>query len=117
MPFVLNDGYTLTAATKPEYEKYKGLPVVTFTYRPATAVALADWRYAFRDAATGAAEVEAAAKLVAAHVTSWDVTEADGRQAPVTVANFTRLPAPIAEQIFGAVTTWAGPQQDAAAGN
>ncbi|MDB5312656.1 MAG: hypothetical protein JWO38_6858 [Gemmataceae bacterium] len=113
----LNDGYTLDAATLPEFGGARGFPVVTYRYRPALPDALAEWRYASRMAGSGKAEVDATAKLVAGHLVSWDVEVAPGTTAPITPETVRKVPEPILNQILERVVSWAGPEQEKAAGN
>ena len=113
----IDDGYTLEAATKPDFGGMSNLPVVTYRYRPALPDALGEWRYAARLAASGKAEVDATAKLVADHLVSWDVTDAAGKPAPITPDTVRKVPEPILHQLVDTVASWAGPEQDAAAGN
>jgi hypothetical protein len=113
----LNDGYTLEAATAADHGGFKGLPVVTYRYRPALPDALAEWRYAARLAASGKAEVDATARLVSDHLVSWDVTDAGGRPAAITADVVRKVPEPILDQLLDKIVSWAGPEQEKAAGN
>lgn len=113
----LNDGYTLEAATKAEAAGFAGLPVVTYRYRPALPDALAEWRYAARLATNGKAEVDATAKLVGDHLVSWDVTDAAGKPAAISADTVRKIPEPILNQLLDKIVSWAGPEQEKAAGN
>ena len=107
MRLALNDGYTLEAATFPEFSGVAGLPVITFRYRPALPEALAEWRYQVRTATSGKVEVEATAKLVADHLVSWDVVDARGAVVEPTIASIKRVPEPILDQLLKAIVSWA----------
>jgi hypothetical protein len=108
----LNDGYTLEAATLPEFSGIEGLPVIAFRYRPALPEALAEWRYQVRTATSGKAEVEATAKLVADHLVSWDVVDARGTVLEPTIASIKRVPEPILDQLVKAIVSWAPKMAD-----
>ena len=114
---MINDGYTLEAATVPDCDGYTDLPVVHYRYRPAMPDALAEWRFALNRAATGRAEVDATSKLLATHLVSWDVQAADGSGVPITVDMIRRVPEPILNQLLRRVLSWAGPEQEKAVGN
>ena len=113
----LNDGYTLDAATLAESDGATGLPVVAYRYRPALPDALAEWRFTINRAASGRAEVDATARLLADHLVSWDVRASDGADAPITPETIRRVPEPILNQFLRRVLEWAGPNQEQAAGN
>lgn len=124
MRLSLDDGYTLEAATKDSLTSpvtgqpvVTGLPVVNFRYRPALPDALTEWRYAMRTAASGKAELDATAKLLADHIVSWDVVRGKGEVVPVTVDAVRKVPDPILSQLLEAVTTWAPQKMGEALGN
>lgn len=101
------DGYTLSGSTQPV-----GGVVVNFRFRPALWPAIGEYR---RTIGT-AAEEQAAAKFVAGHLVSWDVAMS-GQSAPISVETVKRLPEPIFDQIFSAVSQWAPQHSESAAGN
>lgn len=112
----LADGYTIEAATSEKYGELAGLPVVKFAYRPAMTDAIYEWRWKTQNAASGKDRLDAAAKLVADHLVTWDVA-GDAGTTPITVDIVRRIPEPIFEQILGAVLTWAPKNEAKAAGN
>ena len=116
MRLSLDDGYTLDGKTLAEYAGVKNLPIVTFRYRPALPEAIAVRSYEYRMASSGKAELDSTAKLVAAHLVSWDVTDAAGKDAAITVENIRKVPDPILGQLVDAIVTWAA-KADIAAGN
>lgn len=107
----LNDGYTLDGTA--DHAGY----TLTYAYRPALPDAIEAWRHAVRGAGSGSAEVEATAKLVRDHLVSWDLTDKDGKPAPLSVDVVRRLPEPFLNAVLKAVTTWAGPKMEADAKN
>jgi hypothetical protein len=117
----LDDGYTLSGATAPDFTfgniDYTGLPVVAFTYRPALPEACAQYRLEFRRADSGKAEVAATAKFLAAHVVAWDVVN-KGQPTPPTADALAAVPEPIQEQMARIVSKWLpGPSAAADRGN
>jgi hypothetical protein len=121
MPLALNDGYTLTRKTSPEYtdgaRQYRDLPIVTVSFRPALPEAIYDWQYKLDRSGSGKNELATTNAFLVEHITGWDVTDKDGRMAPVTVDSLKKIPMPIHQQILRLVTTWAGDEQEKAAGN
>lgn len=123
MRLAIDDGFTLHGTTTdcidrgPSLPALSGLPVVSYRYRPALPEALAEWRYGLRVAASGKAELDATAKLLADHLVSWDVTDGKGAAAAITPENVRRIPEPVLNQLLEAVTTWAPKQMAEAAGN
>jgi hypothetical protein len=80
-------------------------PAVTCKYRPA----LPDRVQEYFDAAAagGKKRCDAAVKLLADHVTSWDV-ETEKGPAPVTEATLRKVPYPVRERLVDLVTGYAG---------
>lgn len=110
----IDDGYTLDGRTKASITDpvtgrvlFDGLPEVQFRYRPALPDALAEWRHQMRTATSGRAQVDATAQFVAAHIVSWDVTDAKGAPLPITPDAVRKVPEPILDQIVDAVAKWA----------
>lgn len=89
----------------------RGWPAVTFRYRPALPEAVYD--YLAAPSLTGKQRLDAAVKLLAAHVVSWDLTDAKGESTPVTPENLRRVPYPVIQGFLDAVTSY-GPEQQAA---
>lgn len=124
MGLQIDDGFTLDGRTKATVTDpvtgralYDGLPEVTYRYRPALPDALAEWRYQMRAATSGYAAVSATALFVAAHLVSWDVTDAKGAPLPITVETVRKVPEPILDQLVEAVSKWAPKHLAAALGN
>src|SRR5882724_9068530 len=117
MRLAINDGYTLTASTLPDYtdgnRTWSDLPTVEFIYRPALPEAIYEWQHDDLRAANGKAALDAAAKLIAAHVVKWDVVDGGGNVVYPNAANVKLLPMPILQQILRTVTTWAPKSEDA----
>lgn len=120
----IDDGFTLDGRTTAVVSDpvtgralHNGLPEVAFRYRPALPDALAEWRYAMRAATTGRAQVDATAQFVAAHLVSWDVTDAKGAPLPITADAVRKVPEPILDQLVEAVSKWAPKHLAAALGN
>jgi hypothetical protein len=108
----LQDGYTLEGKTEPTYGSAKGLPVVTFAYRPADPAAIYEWQWKGEHAASGADRLNADADLVAGCLVSWDVQDAT-----LDKDTIKKVPNPILQQIISACATWAAKEMAAAAGN
>lgn len=120
MPLDIADGYTLNAETLPVHKMgqtvYENLPVVKFSYRPALADAINAYDLAFMRANTGPERTTAGARLIADHVTSWDIIRR-GNAVPVTIENARVIPLPVMDQIIVAILTWAPANMEKAAGN
>lgn len=116
----IDDGYTLKRHTSSSFTDgdrvWSNLPVVEFSYRPALPDAIYVWQADTMRTVSGKDQLDATAKLVADHVTAWDVT-AGGRVAQINPDTVRKIPYPILQQIVRIVTTWAGPQQEKDAGN
>lgn len=110
----IDDGYTLTDATKPEEVNPDTgqpvnpyiLPVVRFRYRPALPEALAEMRMRTRRANTGKEEVKAVADFLAAHLVEWDVVN-KGEPAKIEAESIAKIGEPILNQILAIVARWA----------
>ncbi len=112
MALDIDDGYTVAATTKPDFGKFTDLPIVFFRYRPALWHELTTWRRTIGSET----EIDATAKMVVDHLASWDVTKA-GKASPITIEVVKKIPPPIFDQLWDAVTTWAPKEQETAAGN
>jgi hypothetical protein len=110
---VIHDGYTLQGETKETVTDTrgevvaKGLPIVSFQFRPALPTALASWRYDLRLATSGEEEVKITAKFLCDHLATWDVTNAAGAVMPIRPEVVKNIPEPILTQLVNTVTTWA----------
>lgn len=111
MRLSLNDGYTLSAKTSVTFtdgvREWSNLPVVSFDYRPALPDAIYEWQMRTTRALTGKEQLDAAAELLAGHLTKWDVTDKSGTNAQLTPDTVRRVPYPIFQQLITRVTTWA----------
>lgn len=120
MRLSLDDGYTLHAETSPSHtegeRQWDNLPTIAYDYRPALPDAIYEWQAAGIRAITGKEQVDATAKILADHITAWDVTK-NGASSPITPDTVRKVPYPILQQLVRRVTTWAPKEQDKAAGN
>lgn len=103
LKLLINDGYDF--AGKVETNAW---PAVEIKYRPA----LADRVQTYLDdsARGGKSRGDAAVKLLAEHVRSWDIEDEKGQPAPVTEATLRRVPYPVREKMVDFVCGYAGTQ-------
>lgn len=114
---VIDDGYTLSDETKPADKDGNPLPTLKFQYRPAMPEAIYTFEFESAMAKSGSEQLDAAAKLLAAHLVSWDATTAAGTSAPLNANTVRLLPPPVLRQVITAVVTWLPKKGAAAAGN
>lgn len=120
MPLDIADGYTLNAETKGVHKMgqtvYEHLPIVEFSYRPALPDAINTYDLEFMRANSGFDRTTAGAKLIAEHVTAWNIVRR-GNAVPIKLETARAIPMPIMDQIIGIILTWAPANQEKAAGN
>lgn len=87
MRLFIDDGCTLNG----KIAARGALGALEYTYRPAMAPAIADYRHAVNYGGSGAVKLAAENKLLADHLVSWNATKGGGA-APLTADSFNRIP-------------------------
>jgi hypothetical protein len=109
---IINDGYTLDG----KLPARGPWPEVKFRYRPALAEDVYEHLNAMRQA-SGRQQAKAAVDLLGKYLMSWDIEDAKGEVAPVTVENLRRLPQPILAGLVDHVLGYGEAQHEADAKN
>jgi hypothetical protein len=107
MALLINDGFTWED-TVPARGRF---PSVTFRYRPALPEDVFDYLHAPKP--TGKDVLRVAARLLAKHLVSWDVTDDKGDAVPVSEDVLRRVPHPVLVKMVDVVTGY-GPDAEAA---
>jgi hypothetical protein len=103
---LISDGFTRTAKTEPTEHRY---PVVDFTYRPALAAAISEYRHG---CAQGPKQEEkATCKLLFDHLKGWDVVDEKGDGSPFTVEVLAKVPEQIRSQMIAIICGWTMQEQ------
>lgn len=104
MPCVfIDDGFTLDGCLEPRH----GFPSVRFTYRLAHPEKV--YSYLREPRSTGRQFMEAASKMLAEHLVSWDITDRAGNAVPISETTLRRIAHPVLEQMLDTVTGY-GPE-------
>lgn len=109
MASLILDGYDLDG----DVQKRGRFPAIKYVYRPALPDEVQEYFMALRKANDGRQSSKVRIDLIAAHVKSWDVQDAGGKNVPADAANLGRVPNYVIDAMVDEITLYA--QSEAAA--